>query len=159
MTDTIFHDAREVLLTTIQYYCTYNMDWGRLYKSIVDRQIHISRPLDFPYDPTNLTYIDSCRDVFKRYDHPIQVEPMISIGLTHADALYVCRKISKAFGIDLTSDYLSNYDVEEGEIENTDVFKLLDTIVTSEYLFPISVYDAVWTNALSATMDTQTFLE
>ena len=119
--------AREEFIMFILLHATEHTNLSRLYQVLSNGQFHMEARKEFVAQHSETyeqhkSYVDTFTGIAAKFDYGVETQPMLSIGIQHKDALYICRKIAKAFESDFT---LSTYDpfastntLEEGEIED-----------------------------------------
>ena len=148
-----FLASRELFIYTLQGLCDETTNWGKVYRSLKDKQFHFSRPESFG-KRSNDSYVAACNALCKKHcEFGMTTQPMISIGLQHKDALYIIRKLAGQFEQHVTCQCLifTEEEVEEGELVNDDVFKFIESLTSNEFLFDSCIYDAVRLYSVSNT--------
>ena len=139
-----FLASREFLINNLLPYCDWNSNWGQIYKSLKDKQLHFSCPQSFG-KRSNDSYVATCTELCNKHSgFAITTHPMISIGLQHKDALYIIRKLAGHFERDVTCQCLSSGETEfeEGEIVDY-VLDLIESYTSNAFLFDLCIYDCV----------------
>ena len=140
--------AHEFFFLCILNETTSYTNLSRLYQVLNNGQFHIKVTNEFAAQHLDVyiqhtSYVETCKRIATKFDYTITTQPMLSVGIQHADALRICRKIAKAHGVDFS---LNTYDpaasrctLEEGEVED-DVFTNIKKMRSNTFLLDAFSY-------------------
>ena len=108
---------------------TQHTNLYRLYQTLNNGQFHVEAREEFvarhqdTYDQ-HKSYVETFKRIAAKFDYGITMRPMLSVGIQHANALRICRKIARAHGYEFNLDThihaasAASADLEEGEVED-----------------------------------------
>jgi hypothetical protein len=116
-------------------------DLSRLYRLLKNGQFHFEPRHEFVvfHQQTfeqHTCYVETYRAIATKFECGISTQPMISVGLQHADALRICREIASMYGFEFNlTTYITASRVleEEGEVEE-DVFTNVQNMQSDTFL-------------------------
>lgn len=136
-------EATIALIKILKKLCHANTDFLKVYQKLCNRQLHFPRSPEFSLPITNTQEIEIAEQISKLHDAHIVLYPMLSIGIYHKDALFICRSLTKPYDIIFDQEFTS-HETEEGEICcDGKIFEMLDSFISGNVMYDMYVYDQV----------------